>query len=201
RVVCNSDTHSHQDEIPPLPEGDILIHAGDLSGHGTEEEVDAALAWLQAQSHPHKIFIGGNHDLCLTDPKVQARFVAKYPGLTYLQDSTASVTVRGRTLRIYGNAQTPEHAGGASAFAVPYIAPKNAAAGAERVWKNVPQDVDVLVTHGPPAHHLDEGYGCAGLLHTVWRVRPRLHVFGHIHTSRGTEHVRWTEAQRAFERI
>lgn len=61
-VVCVSDTHNSQPEIPP---GDILIHAGDLTQSGSFEELQAALDWLRSQPHPHKLVIAGNHDLLL----------------------------------------------------------------------------------------------------------------------------------------
>jgi hypothetical protein len=59
----------------------------------------------------------------------------------------------------------------------------------------------VLITHTPPRHHLDIGIGCAGLLEEVWRVKPRLHVFGHVHSGHGREAVFWDEGQAAYERL
>ena len=59
-VVCISDTHNRQDQIPPLPSDTILVHAGDLTDNGTLEELKLALEWLSNQPHPHKIFIAGN---------------------------------------------------------------------------------------------------------------------------------------------
>lgn len=49
------------------------------------------------------------------------------------------------------------------------------------------------------AHHLDIGHGCAGLLDEVWRVKPKLHVFGHVHAAYGREAVYYDECQRAYE--
>ena len=65
-VVCVSDTHNSHASIPPLPPGDILIHAGDLTQSGTEDELHSVLVWLTAQQHPHKIFVAGNHDRALS---------------------------------------------------------------------------------------------------------------------------------------
>jgi hypothetical protein len=62
-------------------------------------------------------------------------------------------------------------------------------------------DTDVLITHGPPAHHLDSGSGCNVLLDLLWRLRPKLHVFGHIHAARGVQAVTWTLGQSAYERV
>ncbi|MGE0487941.1 MAG: metallophosphoesterase [Vulcanimicrobiota bacterium] len=61
RVVCLSDTHSLHEQVE-VPEGDILLHAGDLCNHGTKGEVKAFDAWLGRQPHRHKLFIAGNHD-------------------------------------------------------------------------------------------------------------------------------------------
>lgn len=67
----------------------------------------------------------------------------------------------------------------------------------------IPADTDVLVTHTPPRWHLDlpRGMGCDFLLKEVWRVRPRVHVFGHVHAGRGVEAVFWDDEQRMYEKI
>ena len=62
----------------------------------------------------------------------------------------------------------------------------------QTVWPNmVPQDTDILLTHGPPEDHLDEGKGCPQLLKEIWWARPRLVVFGHIHAGHGVEHLQY----------
>jgi len=57
------------------------------------------------------------------------------------------------------------------------------------VWSNVPADTDVLITHSPPFGILDvvngEHVGCRDLARELKRIRPRLHIFGHIHQSYG----------------
>jgi hypothetical protein len=191
RVVCISDTHSSHDTLPALPAGDILIHAGDLTHSGTLPELHAALAWLSRQPHPHKIFIGGNHDAGLADPAVLIELLAQFPALTYLEESSTTLSVRGRDVVVYGSPWTPKH--GAGAFQYP-----RADGGAR--WARVPAGTDVLVTHGPPACHRDRGSGCAGLLAALWVVRPLLHVCGHIHAARGIAYLAWTPAQAAYER-
>jgi hypothetical protein len=72
RVVCVSDTHNHQPDIPP---GDVLIHSGDLTEKGTFEELQNQLDWLASQPHSHKIVIAGNHDLLLDEELVGQRRV------------------------------------------------------------------------------------------------------------------------------
>ncbi|KAH9941871.1 metallophosphoesterase domain-containing protein 1 [Epithele typhae] len=219
RIVCISDTHNTHRHQPVLPDGDILIHAGDLTQSGTPAELADALAWLDEQPHQHKLLIAGNHDCALADPAARTRILAAYPALVYLQDQATTVAVRGRELRVYGSPRTPQHGGGAfhyprAAPAVLGLAPAEgehdvedvdltAASSAVDVWARIPALTDVLVTHGPPLAHreLDARVGCAALLAALWRVRPRLHVFGHVHAGRGVERARWGAAQRAYDEI
>jgi hypothetical protein len=124
--------------------------------------------------------IAGNHDRCFeTDPEA-ARPLTH--GLTYLQDS--DVTIDG--LRFWGAPWQPWFLSWAfNLQRGPEIAQK---------WALIPDDTDVLITHGPPATILDETYdgrpvGCEELLRTVQRITPRLHAFGHIHESYGAQVV------------
>ncbi|KZV71700.1 metallophosphoesterase domain-containing protein 1 [Peniophora sp. CONT] len=197
RLVCISDTHSTHASQPLLPEGDILIHAGDLTHSGTFAELDDALNWLSAQPHPIKIFIAGNHDAGLANAFERDRLLSKHPGLLYLEDEEATVEVRGRSLRVYGSPRMPKH--GDWPFQYPRIA---ASASHSTVWSSIPSSTDILVTHGPPISHLDcDGLGCAALLNALWRIRPSVHVFGHVHAGRGVERVVWGRAQRAYEGV
>ncbi len=179
RIVCVSDTHSfHRKTV--VPDGDILIHAGDITLHGELEAVEDFDRWLGTLPHRHKVVIAGNHDFCFQEKPERAR-----PLLTnavYLEDS--AVTVEG--LKVYGSPWQPEFGGWA--FNLPR-GPELAA-----VWGKIPDDTDVLVTHGPPAGFLDRTNrgvhaGCADLLARVFQVRPRLHVFGHIHEAAGVMEV------------
>lgn len=65
----------------------------------------------------------------------------------------------------------------------------------------IPRDTDILITHTPPRYHLDINIGCAGLLREVWKVKPRLHIFGHVHSGHGREPVFWDKGQLAYERL
>lgn len=200
-IVCISDTHNTQ---PPLPNGDILIHAGDLTQSGSLPELQATINWLLAQPHPIKIVIAGNHDLLL-DPSCDKatantnaateRAALDWGDIIYLENAEATVTcaANGRRLRVYGSPRSPRH--GNWAFQYPR-------GGGEDVWAGtVPRGVDVLVTHGPPRAHLDLlRLGCERLLGEVWRVRPRLHVFGHVHEGAGSEWLQFDELQGAYER-
>ena len=88
KVVCISDTHNHQ---PELPAGDILIHAGDLTDNGSFEEVQAGLRWLSSQPHRCKIFAAGNHDVLLDED-----FLKKYRERRYGDTRTKEDLVWGR---------------------------------------------------------------------------------------------------------
>lgn len=67
KILHISDTHNKHHEISTMPEADVLVHTGDLSEYGTEEEVLSALEWLISLPYRHKVFVAGNHDLCLYD--------------------------------------------------------------------------------------------------------------------------------------
>ncbi|EIM82068.1 metallophosphoesterase domain-containing protein 1 [Stereum hirsutum FP-91666 SS1] len=209
RIVCISDTHSTHSSQPALPDGDILIHAGDLTHSGTPTELSDALSWLSAQPHAHKIVIAGNHDTALADPIQRTSLLREHASdsdsLVYLEDEDVTLLVRGRSVRVYGSPRTPRH--GSWAFQYPRVRPGGHSTQSQSefdldVWGNIPTLTDVLVTHGPPFSHLDlNGAGCHALLAALWRIRPRLHVFGHIHGARGVEHVRWSRAQKAYEDV
>lgn len=175
RLVCLSDTHCLHDRLT-VPDGDVLLHAGDFSSRGKPHEIRAFDDWLATLPHPRKIVVAGNHDfLFQTDPPA-ARALLRHA--TYLEDAEAEVD----GLRIYGSPWQPWFFDWAfNLRRGPEIAAK---------WAAIPAGVDVLITHGPPAGILDrtargEAVGCADLLRELDRVRPRLHLFGHIHEAYG----------------
>ncbi|KAF8876688.1 metallophosphoesterase domain-containing protein 1 [Gymnopilus junonius] len=206
RIVCISDTHNSHNLQPPIPDGDVLVHAGDLTNSGTRQELDHALSWLESQTHSHKLFIAGNHDTCLSDPDIPHYISSTYPSLTYLQEASANITIRGRILRVYGSPYTPKHGSWVFQYlrvSPPLYSPSEISEReATKIWSHIPPLTDILITHGPPLGHLDlDRTGCYALLTALWHVRPKLHVFGHIHAARGVEFVRWDGAQKAFEEV
>lgn len=177
-VVCISDTHLR----PPLsgvPDGDVLVHAGDVTMRGNEKEVEEALAWLESLPHPHKILIAGNHDFLFERaPSRAGKILTRHPGLNYLQDS--GITIGG--LRFWGTPWQPWFFDWAF----------NLGRGAEirEKWDLIPDDTDVLIVHGPPLGQLDRNSkgdpcGCSDLGDAIRRVGPRLVVCGHIHEGYG----------------
>jgi len=178
RVVCISDTHSLHDRLR-IPDGDLLVHAGDMSKRGKRAEIEAFDRWLGTLPHPHKVVIAGNHDFCFErDPESRTWI----NNATYLQDE--ETTVAG--LRIWGSPWQPRFFDWAF----------NLDRGEElaRAWARIPTGIDILITHGPPMGILDrtaggDDVGCEDLADALFRVRPRLHVFGHIHEAHGTRRV------------
>ncbi|RMZ75174.1 hypothetical protein DV738_g5622, partial [Chaetothyriales sp. CBS 135597] len=214
RVVCIADTHT---KIPstPLPKGDLLIHCGDLTNRGTRSEIQQTLDWLKTLQKPwhgsndgfrHIVIVAGNHDSYFdersrsTYDKAQKHQKLDFGNIIYLEHSSVTLPFPGdpvRKLKVYGAPQIPQCGGKEFAFQYPR--------GVDTWSKTIPDDVDVLVTHNPPKWHLDlpqaGGLGCEHELKEVWRVKPTLHVFGHVHSGYGYEHVWWDQSQRAFEEV
>jgi predicted phosphohydrolase len=181
RLVCLSDTHNMHRQVD-VPDGDILIHAGDCLGAGTLEELEDLDDWFGSLPHRHKILIAGNHDWCFQNDPVSAR--DRVTQAIYLQDE--GITLDG--IRFWGSPWTPVFFDWAFNL-------ERGARLAER-WAQIPDETDVLITHGPPAGILDgvvsglignhtESAGCAALMAAVARVQPPIHIFGHIHEGYG----------------
>lgn len=176
RWVCLSDTHGLHGQLE-IPEGDVLVHAGDMTRKGTLSQMEEFLGWFAAQPHSHKILVAGNHDFPFQERRSEAQKLVP-PGVTYLED--AGCTVGG--LQVWGSPWQPWF----------YDWAFNLQRGREirAKWALIPERVDVLITHGPPMGVLDQvphqgAVGCEDLLARVLEVRPRLHIFGHIHEGHG----------------
>ena len=184
RIVCLSDTHNRTHEIQ-VPDGDILIHSGDATITGTIEELKRFNGWFAGLPHRFKIFVAGNHDWLFERDNELARSLL-HPSIIYLQDS--SVQIDG--INIYGSPWQPRF----------YEWAFNLMRGAEinEKWRLIPDDIDILITHGPPHEILDavptrfgvENAGCEELRKRVEKIaelgRLKLHIFGHIHCGYGT---------------
>jgi len=207
-IVSISDLHTIPLSKVRIPPGDILIVAGDLS-EGRPAQLMQRLSELSLLPHTIKRVIGGNHDLAL-DPKCEARHAAIYDdlyehrkcraafreakksGIIYLEDESTDVTIAGRTFKVFGS---PKSLATSTNTAFGYSEDDGFSS-----WEIVSLDVDIRVTHGPPAGYLsDDSNGCVGLRKALWKVRPMLHVFGHVHSSYGTTTLRYDDAQKASE--
>lgn len=179
RIVAISDTHLTR---PTIPDGDVLIHAGDLCARGTHDEFQSGVAWLGRQPHALKIFVPGNHDRWVFDYRMEAEHSCRERGVTIMVDKT--MEYRGFSFR--GNPWTPQF-GWTKAY---MYKPEHAA----EYWHDL-QYSDVLISHGPPAGILDRcplPVGCPEMLKAVERTQPRVHIFGHIHPcGGGVRTVEW----------
>src|SRR5262245_56438688 len=175
RLVAISDTHSRHQGIS-IPDGDILIHAGDATMMGRINEIVEFDRWMGSLPHPVKLFCAGNHDLLFEQSPALARSLIT--NATYLQDELIEVM----GLRIYCSPWQPRFFDWA--FNLDRGEPLR------QKWAMIPESLDILVTHGPPTGILDqnpagEHCGCEELRPTVERLRPRVHIFGHIHQGYG----------------
>jgi Icc-related predicted phosphoesterase len=184
RIVCLSDTHNCNEQIA-VPDGDLLIHSGDATIQGTQYEIEQFLAWFSSLPHKYKIFVAGNHDWLYEIDNNFARMLTANFNIIYLQDSFVEI----EGLKIYGSPWQPRFFDWAF----------NLMRGNELAekWKLIPDDVDILITHGPPNGVLDEvprkywieNTGCEELIKKVEELskqKLKLHIFGHIHCGYGT---------------
>lgn len=181
RCVALSDTHGHHRKVEVPGDGDLLIHAGDFLGGDTESDVEDFLGWMSAWPFTHKLLIAGNHDKLFEQEPGRIESWLAGTGITYLQESGCELG----GIRIWGSPFTPRF------FDWSFQAERGE--GMRQHWDRIPVDTDLLITHGPPAGILDlvrrqdesEQAGCNVLRETVDRIRPRVHVFGHIHEGAG----------------
>ncbi len=174
RLICLADTHNRHNEIP-IPNGDVLIHAGDCTDGGTRNETAGFLKWFSSQPHKHKILVPGNHDF----------YFEKAENLSNIPENIDLLLDRGieiEGIKFWGSPVTP----GLDNWAF------NRERGREirKHWEMIPGDTQVLITHTPPFGILDEigsgiHLGCEELLKTLPVVQPIYHLFGHIHYASG----------------
>lgn len=187
RLVLISDTHGQHNLLYgelAVPDGDVLIHAGDCTARGHSMEYVAFIEWMGALPHQHKLFVPGNHDREFhTGPVGYLRSYAAARGVTVLIDQWVSLDAGegGDLLKVWGSPWTPPFGDWH------FMADEDQL---EAIYDPVPAGLDVLVTHGPPLGVLDrnhQGHPCGSraLLEAVATKAPAVHVFGHIHEGGG----------------
>lgn len=184
KIIAISDTHTYHRQII-LPEGDVLIHAGDFSSTGLKHECEDFFEWFASQPHKHKILIAGNHDISfdarknkveLKKPEWVLELLEKYSDINYLENS--EIEIEG--IKFLGSPYTPD-------FYPEYWGFNEGNNGRKALYQNIPEDVDILITHGPAYSYMDNiqsvgGVGCYHLRHAIHDLKPKYHLFGHIHT-------------------
>mmetsp|Transcript_18370 Transcript_18370/g.32901 ORF Transcript_18370/g.32901 Transcript_18370/m.32901 type:complete len:537 (+) Transcript_18370:1-1611(+) len=205
RFVVFSDTHGRHRRVD-LPPGDVLIHCGDITGNygrrslpKLEGEFQDFVHYLQdLKQYKLKIFIAGNHDILL-DTK---RYKKQYPNtskiirrlpkdIVYLQNGL----IEYEGLKIWGS---PTCASRLEMSGSKFYSDAFERTESERtaLWGKVPEGIDVLVTHTPPAGVLDEtdffrpkksllGDSILARRLEAMKSPPKVHVFGHCHRDTG----------------
>lgn len=206
KIVLISDTHNKHNKLV-IPECDILIHAGDYSFQGTDSEIRNFYKWLNKQPAKHIVSIQGNHEKGWEADPENGKYIAlnECPRVNLLEDNMTIIN----GINIYGSPWTPYfhnwayNAGRTISEAAHYRKPL-----ISDIWEKIPEDTDILVTHGPPYDILDElqyingdskgeFVGCVELRKRIEQVRPDLHVFGHIHCQYGEKHIDGTSYYNA----
>ena len=156
-----------------------MLHAGDVSYHGDRREVEDFLQWFGRLPFAFKIFVAGNHDFFFEREKLALIKKMLPPTVHYLMDEELSVN----GIKIWGSPYTPKF--------YRWAFNKQRGEPLAEQWKKIPADVDILLTHGPVYGILDvtpneQHAGDKDLLREVLRIKPKVHVCGHIHDSYGT---------------
>lgn len=178
-----SDTHNKHAGLE-LGSGDVLLHCGDFSGRGTAQQIIDFNEWLGGLNFKHKIVIAGNHDFMFEKEPDKAQELLS--NAAYLQDS--SIVIDG--IKIYGSPWQPWF------FDWAFNLKRGAELAAK--WAQIPEDTDILMTHGPPMGIGDltsrgVNAGCEDLLNRINEINPKVHCFGHIHEDSGIWEIKGTK--------
>lgn len=192
KIVTISDTHNRHNDLT-IPNGEIIIHAGDFSNRGTKHEMEEFTKWYGSLPHANKVLIAGNHDKG-TDPAFSGlnneslseyfKALCSLNNITLLEDSFCEIYLKsGDVLKIWGSPVQPT-------FGYGWAWNRNRGKQIQNHWDKIPEGMDIIVTHGPAYGFGDkcnygDRVGCEDLLEAIERVKPKLHVFGHIHEDRG----------------
>ena len=170
RIIHLSDTHGQHGLIKDLPKANIIIHSGDITFSGRDNEVIYFLEWFIELPYKYKIFIAGNHDACL----YQANIDGLPENCHYLCNSGISI----ENIFFYG---------------IPMFMQDIVDSTSDNFFNKIPSNTNVLISHQPPYNILDFAdkthYGDLTLLQKVLQIQPRYHLFGHIHGAYGTKRI------------
>lgn len=190
RIYCVSDLHGN---LPEIPECDLLLIAGDIVPT-TAHKPEASASWLRQEFRrwleglPAQDILGiaGNHDWIF---QLRPDLVPSLPWI-YLQDS--GIEIDG--LKIWGTPWQPVF------FDWAFNLPESEL---KLRWKMIPDDIDILITHGPPygigdfSTYGNMHAGSPSLLARIGELQPKLSVFGHIHSGYGQYNINETIAVNA----
>jgi Icc-related predicted phosphoesterase len=181
KIVALSDTHK-QESLVKVPECDILIHAGDNDCESLKDLIKFA-NWFKSQKAKHHVYVPGNHDFYTQNDYNTAKLYLQEHNIHFLVDKAVTL----ENLKIYGSPWCKRFYDWAWMLGHEEIKEK---------WDLIPNDVDILVTHNPPYKILDQERrgafcGCEHLLKRVKEIKPKIHIFGHIHEGYGIKPQVW----------
>jgi hypothetical protein len=187
KLVIFGCSHSLHENIK-MPAGDVLICTGDFLNGNEEYELIVFLKWLESQPFDNKILIAGNHDSFFQLwPGLAKQLIKDFaPSVNYLEDSGCEI----KGIKFWGAPWTPTFKN--------WFHMRDRGADIKRHWDFIPDDTDVLITHGPAWHILDEAedgskVGCYDLKNALYRVRPKLFCHSHVHYSYGTKDLVYSD--------
>lgn len=170
KLLHISDTHGCHRRLRELPEADVIVHSGDFTMNGSQQEAIDFMNWLCDLPYPYKIFICGNHDDCLYGADIDGLD----PNVYYLCNS--GVEING--IKFYG----------VPSFMYDCVTDRQF-----KKYANIPSDTDVLITHSPAYGILDfdDGinYGSEELLSKLSHLHLKAYLFGHIHARYGVKTI------------
>ena len=178
KLTFISDTHSLHHHLE-LGSGDVLIHCGDFTGRGSLDDTEDFADYIAKQDFTHKVVIAGNHERCFEDYRRKAaEAILKDAGIIYLNDSGIEIS----GFKFWGSPIQPEF--------FDWAFNRERGKDIRQHWDMIPDDIDVLLTHGPAFGILDwcahgARVGCEDLLEVIEKINPKIHAFGHIHESYG----------------
>jgi len=185
KLCIISDTHNKHKRLANLPDADVIIHAGDFTSVGRSHEIVNFMQWYSKLSYKYKIVIAGNHDWLFETHGILAR--EKIPkNVIYLEDN--GVEIEG--IKFWGSPVQPPFNNWA------FNRPEEKLA---QHWAAIPDNTDVLITHCPPYSIFD--WSIYDKIHTgspslyfevMQRIKPKVHIFGHIHNGYGKKVIEGT---------
>ena len=182
KIVCISDTHSLHRKVK-IPKCDMIIHAGDFTNCGSFQDYEDFCTWFSNIKCRYRILIAGNHDFIAYESPYFRDTIERDYSIIYLEDSWTKI----EGLKIYGSPWSKTFQNWAFML--------DGGAEIKTKWDRIPEDTDLLITHSPPCGHLDDiimsnipwHLGCEELNKAVQRIKPRYHIFGHIHNGYGID--------------
>lgn len=171
KILHLSDTHGLHKNLRSLPEADVIVHSGDFTFAGSEEEAYDFMNWFRNLPYEHKVFIAGNHDMCMY-------------GADHIDGLSRNVHY------LYNNSVVID---GIKFYGIPMFMEDCMDGNLDVFINNIPDDTDVLITHMPPKGTCDlanygkgpEHRGNATLAELLKKLHPTCHLFGHEHDAYG----------------